>query len=151
MSVIFVLLQKATEITEELQKLLGCDLLFHYNNFRLFCLFRNASVIKISRGGRCLLYLFYYRNFLFFKSFTEFFRVHSPSNIVRVEYASGLHIKVVEVIEKSEVKTGKGEIVADLCLVYVKQFTHGFEFDDNLVVTDKVSYVVSLQQSAFVM
>lgn len=42
---LFILLQKATEITEEFQKLLGCDLLFHYNNFRLFCLFRNTSVI----------------------------------------------------------------------------------------------------------
>ncbi len=58
---LFILLQKGAEITEELQKLLGCDLLFHYNNFRLFCLFRNASVIKISRGGRCRSILFYYR------------------------------------------------------------------------------------------
>ena len=114
-----VLLQKATEITEELQKLLGCDLLFHYNNFRLFCLFRNTSVIKISRGGKCLLYLFYYRNFLFFKPFAEFFRVHSPSDIVRVEYASGLHIKVVEVIEESKFQSSKCKVIAYLRLVYV--------------------------------
>ena len=58
---LFILLQKGAEISEELQKLLGYDLLSHYNNFRLFWLFRNASVIKISRGGKCLLYLFYYR------------------------------------------------------------------------------------------
>ena len=42
---LFILLQKGPEITEELQKLLGYAVLFHYNHFRLFCLFRNASVI----------------------------------------------------------------------------------------------------------
>ena len=40
-------------MTEELQKLLGYAVLLHYNNFRLFWLFCNASVTQISRGGRC--------------------------------------------------------------------------------------------------
>ena len=35
-------------MTEELQKLLGCAVLLHYNNFCLFCLLCNASVINIS-------------------------------------------------------------------------------------------------------
>ena len=40
-------------MAEELQKLLGCAVLLHYNNFRLFCLFCNASVICISFALRC--------------------------------------------------------------------------------------------------
>ena len=44
-------------MTEELQKLLGCAVLLHYNNFCLFCLLCNASVTQISRGGRCRVYI----------------------------------------------------------------------------------------------